>query len=407
MGAHVTEMSSAPVVRKERRLSILFVTAQPPVPVRDGMTNKTFELLARLQDRADVELFTFCTDETGVRGRVHRELPRLSRVEAMPVRRRRRISPTLLTPMRRYSASYSATGLRLSGTRWIAYDAIHLDTLPLGHLADAVRPLTDKLIWSINDAYSRTLMAIAAQGGVRANVNRLVLANTIARYERHCARQVDVVDVVSPQEEAYLRGIGIERVRVLPLGRPPVAAWNGGPPSPRGRYVVGIMSALGGVYGDAIADFLRKVWPRVVTQTGARLVLVGGLSGASRRLIGALSNAPAVETRERVEDRNEFYSAIDLAVVPVNYPVGLSTKALEALAAGRALVGGAALAALPTSWNDRAFVRRDTFEGMATSIIHLLCNEERRHSLGREARRLVQTWPTWDEYADRYLVPLP
>jgi glycosyltransferase involved in cell wall biosynthesis len=90
------------------------------------------------------------------------------------------------------------------------------------------------------------------------------------------------------------------------------------------------VGALGYVANeDAVAWFLKAVWPNLRKRDGLRLRIVGG--AASER-IKELADAPGIALEGWVEDLRPFYETASLTVAPIRIGAGTRIKLLESAA---------------------------------------------------------------------------
>lgn len=149
----------------------------------------------------------------------------------------------------------------------------------------------------------------------------------------------------------------------------------------------------------SIADWLvREVWPAVTdVLADAKLLVVG--KGASEALSAAIALNPNVEHVTFVDDLRSVYANAAAAICPVFKGYGLINKALEAMASGVPVIGGAA-----------AFNGVDGFEAgvhgvvcrprntqdFSLAICDVLKNRERATRIGGAGRSLIEGQFRWE-----------
>lgn len=149
----------------------------------------------------------------------------------------------------------------------------------------------------------------------------------------------------------------------------------------------------------SIADWLvREVWPSVTDAVaGAKLLIVG--KGASKALSAAIAHTPNVEHVTFVDDLRSVYADAAAAICPVFKGYGLINKALEAMAAGVPVIGGAAafngMEGFEAGVHGVVCRPRSTPE-FASAICDILANRERATQRGRDGRSLIEGQFRWE-----------
>lgn len=128
--------------------------------------------------------------------------------------------------------------------------------------------------------------------------------------------------------------------------------------------------------------FLREVWPGVLAEAPHAELAVAGV-GAPADLLAELAAAPRVRFEGEVESVEAFCASASVFVAPVLIGGGVIVKVLDALAAGVAVVttprGNEGIEAVP----GRDLLVADGAAQMASAIVGLLRDPERRAALGR------------------------
>lgn len=279
-----------------------------------------------------------------------------------------------------------------------------LSSKPTRRLIEGRRRSGVRVVWGLNDSYSRGRLWMARLAYGRRqfwlSLRSLLAALRAVRLERRFARCVDWLDVVSDDEARYLRGLGIPNVRVLTIGRPEVPDGERAHLN-RGKRV-GIMSSLDGSYGAAVERFVTMCWPLIHARvSGSELWVVGSRrDGTSWRL---LETAPAVVHSEWVQSLSEFYAESRVAIVPLDAPLGVPNKGLEALGYGVPVVGMRSVRSLLSQEDPAAVCMQTTVAGLVDEVERLLTDDAAAARASADARRIMDRWPTWSVIATRYL----
>lgn len=372
-------------------MKIAFAVSEPLVPTINGVRNKTFNLSRALRDREQVELDVVSPDDAVEGGRRAARAARVFR----------------WSPQQRYGAALNATELASALTRRNP-DVVHIDGLALGVVVLALRDYPYRfrgpIIWSINDSYSRNL-SLQVQLKNRNVWRRVVLkawARQIARFERRVAKSATFVDVVTNQESAWLRSVGVDNSRVVPLGRPAVQYVGRRPDE---HFRVGLVTSWAGDYGYAAKEFVTDVWPCVRQRVGphARLMLPGEVDIdwlQSRR-----ADIGGIEVPGYISSIGQLYSYLDASVVVLPKVGGIQTKALESFCAGVPLISSLELDWVETgsSSTDLPYLLAQSRVALVDALVSLAQSGQARDWIAASGRDFVADWPSWQEVSSRYL----
>jgi len=145
---------------------------------------------------------------------------------------------------------------------------------------------------------------------------------------------------------------------------------------------------------EAATWFMAHVWPRIrAKRPGAKLYIVGRDPVPALQAANGRDNVTVTGT---VEDPGDWIARATVSIAPIRAAAGLQNKLLEAMAMGKAVVcttvANEGIGALP----GRDIVTADEPEEMATAILALLDDPDRRAELGRNGRRFVEERWTWE-----------
>lgn len=175
-------------------------------------------------------------------------------------------------------------------------------------------------------------------------------------------------------------GVDLERVATTPLpGRPSIL--------------------FGGTLGyqpnvDAAVWLCHDIWPRIrAAAPEATLVLAGRAPAPEVR---ALAHIPGVEVRADVPSMLSELESARVVVVPVRIGTGTRLKAIEAMAAGRPLVGTSiGLGGIGIEGGVHAQIA-DEPEAFAAAVVTLLHDDQAARTLAAAGRALVDARFGWE-----------
>lgn len=223
----------------------------------------------------------------------------------------------------------------------------------------------------------------------------------IRRYEKNKLPLFSQVWYCNEADAQALESRGLRNTVVvpntvdIPASVPSTIQWD---------YVfVGMMGYVANV--DAVLWFLNTAWPQIrAARPGASFAIVGKLPTPAIR---AWHGRQGVTVTGEVPDANAYFKKAKVTVIPMRLGGGTRIKALDAFAAGSAVVStaigveGFALA------DDREALVADTPESFASACLRLFDDASLRETLGQAARRLVEqryTHAALEEHLEKLLV---
>lgn len=382
------------------RPGVAWVTAEAPHFTRSGGNIRQAHLLEALSRSADVHLFLYGTlDDTRVRAACSTvtEIPARPPTVAPAWRRRMRNIRRCLpadVPHEVDEARAARRALRraLAG---VDVDAVCVEHIGLGPLAPSRHARAARWAISLHYLSSGTMAQWAATATTPAQ--RLARAREAAharRFEARLTSRYDAVFVVSEQDAAGLAGPGI----VVPNGVAVEDYPRTAVPANADLLFVGRLDFLPNV--DGIIWFADDVLPRIrARRPDARLVVVGrDPTDEVRRL----AQRPEVVLHADVPDVRPYLERSRLSVVPLRLGTGTRLKALEALAAGRPVVGtSVGLAGLGLT--RREAVIADDPLTLAAAVAELLGDDPEAARMADAGRDLVCARYAWSRIAPAFV----
>lgn len=213
-------------------------------------------------------------------------------------------------------------------------------------------------------------------------------ARKLACFESWLVGQYDALIAVSEEDALTLRGdYGASAVSVVPN---PVDTER---LKPGGEGEAGLVVFSGAMdyapNDDGMKYFLREIWPKIAGRNpAARLVIVG--RGPSRTLRGLAARANNVTVTGWVAEVLPYLSRAAVIVVPLRMGGGSRLKILEAMALGKPIVSTSVGAeGLRVRAGQHLLIADDAAQFAEQTVALLEC-PERRASLARQGRELVE-----------------
>lgn len=262
-------------------------------------------------------------------------------------------------------------------------------------LAPLVRLRRDEH-WSITLHNLRSPMAAQLRAVTEGSRQRWLLTQDVRRarrFERWVVGAFDSVVVPSAEDAVALGGRchvvpnGVDTDRFMPTPLPS---------SPRILFTGALYT---GPNIDAARWLATQILPLVRARVPDATVEIVGMSPPPE--VHALGRLPGVAVHADVASVVPHLNRARVAVVPVRVGTGTRLKALEALAAGRPVVGTTAgLAGLGIVDGQHALVVDDT-DGFSSAVVELLTDDARAASLVDAGVDLVRA-SAWPGIAERY-----
>jgi glycosyltransferase involved in cell wall biosynthesis len=211
--------------------------------------------------------------------------------------------------------------------------------------------------------------------------------------ERRVARRATVTVCVSEADRGYFQSLGSVRTLLVPNGiDEPLLDIP--PPSGETTDVLffGTLEWAPNLWG--IAEFIQHVWPRVAAAVPSATLRIAG-PGRTDRLRRLAAQAERTEVLGFVPSLEPELRRARCVVAPIPFGGGTRIKVLEALAAGRPVVGTrVGVEQLGFEHGRHGFVA-DSPEEMIRHVTQLLEDAELARRLAAEGRRLASayTWP--------------
>lgn len=209
----------------------------------------------------------------------------------------------------------------------------------------------------------------------------------IRRYERRWLPEFAQVWMCHEADAAALTRCGGRTAVVVPntVGLPPKYEAGGG----TGTWdlvFVGMMGYIANV--DAVLWFTRSVWPKIrAARPQARFAVVGKRPAPE---VMALNGRDGIVVTGEVPDTDAYLRSAKVVIIPMRLGGGTRIKALDAFAAGAAVVSTPIGVEGLSLTDSREALVAQTPAAFASSCLRLLDDAEQRRRLGESARRFVE-----------------
>jgi len=396
--------------------SLLFLSQHLPFPPNSGGKTRTYNVLKQLQKGFEVTLLPFTRRNhqdntsaiTAAKDGLARELTRVG--EPQPIRGEwsigRKVRDHLLStvsgkPYTYYTYEDDKYRQQLEWALEKETPAlVHLDCIDLARF---IPLLPNVPITCTHHDIESGLLARKAESA-RPRMLRPYIrhqARLVRRQEEDLTPRVDLNLMMSPLDADRLRQIAPSaRTAVVPNG---VDTGFFDPSATSGGEVEGRVVFIGPTYvfanRDAVGFLLETIWPQVRRS----------YPDATLRLLGR--NPPEQQARYEsmegmvgagyVDDMRPHLRQAACSVVPIRIGGGTRIKILESWAMGIPVVSTTLGCEGLEAVDGKNILIRDEPKAFAEAVAGVLADETLRRRLGREGRRTVEGFYSWDRIGER------
>jgi glycosyltransferase involved in cell wall biosynthesis len=199
----------------------------------------------------------------------------------------------------------------------------------------------------------------------------------IGRVEEDAARAYDRIVVVSEEEAGEVGAVVISNgAAIAPLEEAPrpidFGFWG------RLAYFAN---------ADAVSWLLDEIWPAVRARRPDATLLLAGAEAPAR--VRAMNGRDGITVQSPVDDIAAMARRIKVAIFPVRYGTGQSSKVLEAAEGGCAIVATTRAMRGFVPLLEHSFLADDA-AGLARSAVEVISDEARRTAKARALRQVVE-----------------
>jgi len=385
-------------------MNIFAVTHRVPYPPNKGEKIRSYHLLKRLAERAEVHLFATAEPPGDVA--YQDELRNVfAGVSLFPIR---------LSVRKLASLAMLPTPIPLTLPAFFSWPLWRA----LRRAAETHRPDVLLLVSGSSGSYLRALPHVPAvmdfvdvdsekwraYAKAKRGPGKLVYgreAFTLRAAERRFAERCAMSVLATEREAASFRAIAPDaRIEVVRNGVDtthfrPLPAYE--PQDPRGIVFFGAMDYPPNA--DAACFFHDEVLPRLAGRyPGLRFVVAGSKPGPK---LQAMAATPGVTVTGYLRDIRQAVQSCDICVVPLKVARGVQNKVLEAMAMGLpVIVSSEAAQGIEGRVGDELIIA-DTADEIELAVRKLLDDEDERVAQAKRGRAFVERTYSWQPQADR------
>ena len=394
----------------QRRLRILFLANRCPLPIVDGQSRRTYNILKGLARRHDVSLLSLYDPDVKVDpGTIQHLESFCARVElfAGPAKRVSFPMAMLLlaslfsrdpyTIWRHYSPAYRKRVYELAHSG--KYDLVHCDIISLAY---AIRNVNG-IPCSITD---HDVSYLVAQRMAKNAANPLMKAFVswesikLKRLEARILERATVGIAVSEVDRKMLQALCPEANLVVIENGVDTTEFAPSPEEPDDHSLVWIGGFNYYPNREGMQYFFEKVYPLIKREIpGVTITVVG--NGVTAQLRRWASEDSSIQLLGFVENPIPYAQKAAVFVAPILSGSGTRLKLLEAMALGKAIVTTTIGCEGIEGMNGKDFLIGDQPAQFAAKVVDLLRNRNLRDQLGRNARKVVSDKYDWNMICEK------
>jgi polysaccharide biosynthesis protein PslH len=395
-------------------MRILFVANEVPFPPDNGVRIASYYAMRLMREAGHELALAVLTEERDVSSKRFSEAAALCEKEMawwMPLPRRNRLFVQIMASVHRalfFVERYSCNQFRQKLVGLIETfkpNVIHFDIITLAQYFDTA-PLRVGTVASINDSYALTMKNELAEGKY-AGIERLyrkIQFEQVCNYEAAQYPKFDAVHVMSEVDAVYLGELNPAINSVVISNGVDGSLFEIADQTQKRTDIIFVAKMVGDNL-ESLSKFLKWSWPRIkAEQANVKLHVVGKLGPEAQSLQVQARGETNILFRGYIENLADVYRDCGIAIVPINKNCGLINKAIEAMAAGLAVVGfNKTFAGIKEVIPGRHCVVAADYAGFGLAVVELIRDDYRRHTIQRAAHNLAKqsySWPTRSESYD-------
>jgi len=390
---------------KKNNLKILFLSNRGLLPIKDGHTRRSFNILKGLaKDQSVHYLSLYEESEEIVQSNIKQLESICEKVEFYPASSKS-VSIQMISRLirslfsldpyslwRHYSGPFSRRVSELILVN--KYDIIHCDILPLAYTVRKMNGVI-RTITNHDVSYLKCLSIGKQSRNILVKLFLYFEALKLKKLERTVFKQVDFGIVVSEHDKVILQKLCPEGKFVAIENGVDVKVFqsNNTETEPEKLIWVGGFDHYPNEQG--IHYFLENIYPQIKrTIPAVKLDIVGG--GVKEKLWKMVQSDQSIKLLGYVDDPLPFIQRAAVFVVPILSGGGTRLKVLEAMSAGKAIVTTSTGCEGIEGINGEHFIVADTPGSFADAVIKVIHEKRLREILGHNARMLAETKYDWN-----------
>ncbi|MDQ2719744.1 MAG: glycosyltransferase family 4 protein [Bacteroidota bacterium] len=280
------------------------------------------------------------------------------------------------------------------------FDVVILENLATLNAISLIRKY-DKSVKIIYDAHN--VDTNLAKAALEKSEIKLIRAEQIYKAEATLYQQVNAIFTCSPDDKKGFLGLnkGKLKIEVVPNGvNIPEKFYNAAVQKDKAEYILFCGSLWSLPNAEGLHWFCKKIWPLVLNEFPDLKLLVVG-NGELPEKYSDGYDTPSIEFTGAVADVKSFYNKASISVVPLLTGSGTRLKILEAMGLGVPVISTTIGAEGITYSDGSDILIADNENHFAEKIIYLLKDKQKRLTISRNAKKLVEENYEWNVIGER------
>lgn len=394
-------------------MKILFVTNSVPYPPTDGVRIKTYNLLKQLSKKHELYLLSFYRKGVDSFREISTHIEQLCTIVKLIPHNKKKfrnidallnlVNPFVKKPF--FAKEYESKEMKKAVEGFLRnkeIDIVHFDTLGAGQYIEAVKDTAAVL--SLNDSLALSYMDEARLYPAKNSIKKtksIIHWLEVYRYEKELCGRFQKCHVVSELDRQYLQKMnGQIDAEVIPNG---VDTGFYRPLRLEQEYPSLVFEgAMAGGAADYAIWFINYALRLVIKSIpDIKLYLVG--KSPDKRLVKIAAENKNITVTGFVDDVRPYVDRATIFVCPVLRSSGILNKVLQAMAMEKAVVGTPwGFSGIKGCVEGENMISAKTAEEFAAAIVELLNNEDKRRTIGKNARLLVRNNYSWEKTAEGF-----
>ncbi len=381
-------------------MRVLFVTTKTPLPINDGHSLRTYNLLRSVASHHEVTLLSCVKFPIEYNFRSELETICSSVKQFIVPENNSRMSAVTSACLNIFESKpyvarkYDQNALRREIRRLLKeqkYDLVHLDMLPLGVFLDEIRvPIV------LNEHNVESALLMRRVESISNPLTGWYFAEQQKRlqlFEERVVSRVNHVLACSDEDKTILNTMAPgQRISVVPNGVDTAFYQSSGKCAEELSRLVFVGGMNWFPNKDAIVWFDQHVLPELIQQEpGIRLHVIGKPDDGLKIVHGK-----HIVMNGFVDDTRPYLEKASIFIVPIRIGGGTRLKVLEAMSMGKAIVSTTVGVEGIRVEDRRHVLIADTPEEFASCVVELLGNTDLRARLGAAARERACSEYQWD-----------
>lgn len=268
------------------------------------------------------------------------------------------------------------------------YDIVQLETIYVAPYIDTIRKHSKARIVLRAHNIEHLIWQRIAQSTVNPLTRKYIryLSGKLSRYELSVFREVDAIAAISPQDESFIRSLGIAKpLSLVPFG---VSAENYTLPSAEAEWPslfhLGSMDWFPNQEG--IRWFINQVWPLVQREYPEIKLYLAGRNMPKWLTEGVF---PGIVVTGEVPDAAEFMASKGVMIVPLFSGSGVRIKIIEGMALAKPVISTTVGAEGINCRHGENIILADDPIDFVREIRMLTQDRKRAEAMGLKARELI------------------